>query len=539
MKNEISKARLKKVGSRERKSSASSEVVAFRNGNLLAISYALLVATTGVLCMLWAYPVSVDVDWQLSLPVGVVILLIAILSSRLLLGLIAPDLLRRNSRLLMLGTVAIFSIVITAFCVALASMPTANAIADSDVSRIAPFLFPYLLAPTLATLLAGPAAGISIGIGTTIANMIFVHDEAVLLPAAAMGLITTVVMTGLVAKVRRRAALLRTFILAGGIQFLGVVVYLTIKMAEGDSPTSIAETTVLCAGASVLSTVLAFTATIILLPILEHFFGACSNIRLNEFADLGSPLLQKLSLEAPGTYHHSIVVATLAAAAAERIGANPLIARVGSYYHDIGKLTKPSFYTENIRSDQRNPHDTISPNMSAVIIAAHVKEGIGLSMHYNLPPPVRDIIREHHGTSIMSWFLHKAKEEAKQKAEATKKDPEPVDESQFRYPGPRPTSREAGIVLLADCVEAASRSLERTTPSSIENLIDNIVRTKIDDEQLDCCLLTFVDVATVKRTFTVTLANILHPRIAYPKDDDTKEVQNDSNNRTASSDSSD
>lgn len=538
MKNEISKARLKKVGSRERKSSASCEVVAFRNGNVLAVFYALLVATIAMLCMMWAYPFSMDVGWQLRLPVGVVILFVSLLCSRLLLGLIAPDLLKRNSRLLMLCTVAIVSIVISASCVAITSLPNVTDFFGGDLSKIAPFLFPYLLAPTLATLLAGPAAGLSVGMGVTIANMIFVHDESVL-PAVAMGLITTVIITDIVAKVRRRAALLRTFILAGGMQFLGVVVHLAIKMAQGDSPSALAETTILCATASVFSTLLAFTSTIILLPVLEHFFGACSNIRLNEFADLGSPLLQKLSLEAPGTYHHSIVVATLASAAAERIGANPLIARVGSYYHDIGKLTKPTFYTENIRTDQRNPHDTISPNMSAVIIAAHVKEGIGLSMHYNLPPPVRDIIREHHGTSIISWFLHKAKEEAKHKAETLKKVPEPVDECQFRYPGPRPTTREAGIVLLADCVEAASRSLERATPSSIENLIDNIVRIKIDDEQLDCCRLTFIDVAIIKRTFTVTLANILHPRIAYPKDDDTKEVQNDSDNRTASSDTTD
>lgn len=538
MKNEISKARLKKVGSGERKSTASHEIVAFKNGNVLATLYAFFVAASAILCMLWAYPASMEADWLLRLPVGFVIMFVALFCSRLLLGIVAPDLLKRNSRLLMLCTIAIFSIIISAACVAMASMPAVIKLFGKDAPIMASFLFPNLLAPTLATLLAGPSAGISIGIGVMFANMIFVHDET-MLPAFAMGLITAVVITGIVATVRRRAALLRTFILGGCMQLLGVVVYLTITMARGDDQSSLGEITLFCTVAIALSTILSFTATIVLLPILEHFFGACSNIRLNEFADLVSPLLQKLSLEAPGTYHHSIVVATLAAAAAERIGANPLVARVGSYYHDIGKLTKPSFYTENIRSDQSNPHDTISPNMSAVIISAHVKEGIGLSLHYNLPAPVRDIIREHHGTSVMGWFLHKAKEEAKQKAETTKKDPETIDESQFRYPGPRPTTREAGIVLLADCVEAASRSLEKTTHSSIENLIDNIVKSKIDDEQLDCCRLTFIDIACIKRTFTTTLANILHPRIAYPKDDGTKEVPNDSDNRNTSSDTPD
>ncbi len=538
MKNEISKARLKKVGSRERKSTASSEVVAFRNGNVLATLYALFVAASAMLCMMWAYPLSMDANWQFQLPVGIVIVFVALFCARLLLGLIAPDLLKRNSRILMLCTVAMFSIFISAACIAMASLPALNDLFRVDLTKIAPFLFPYLLAPTLATLLAGPFAGISVGMGVGIANLIFIQDES-MLPAVAMGVVTTVVITGLVATVRRRAALLKTFILGAGMQLIGAVLYLTINFAKGDNPSSLAETTFICTVAVVLSTLLSFAATIVLLPILEHLFGACSNIRLNEFADLGSPLLQKLSLEAPGTYHHSIVVATLAAAAAERIGANPLVARVGAYYHDIGKLTKPSFYTENIRPEQGNPHDTLSPNMSAVIISAHVKEGIGLSLHYNLPPPVRDIIRQHHGTSVMGWFLHKAKEEAKLKAETTKKDPEAVDESQFRYPGPRPTTREAGIVLLADCVEAASRSLEKTTHSSIENLIDNIVKSKIDDEQLDCCRLTFIDIACIKRTFTTTLANILHPRIAYPKEADTKEVPNDSDNRNTSSDTPD
>lgn len=534
MKGQISKARLKKVGSRERKSNVPSEIVAFRNGNALAVLYACLTGAAGVLCMLWSYPVSLEVDWKLRLPIGIAILFVALLCSRLLLGLFAPEILKRNSRLLMLCTVSAFSLALSAACVTgagtLASTPALTNLISWDLVKAAPFLFPHLLAPALATLLSGPAAGISVGVGVTIANTAFIQDESVL-PAIVMGLIASVLITEIVAKVRRRFALLRVFMLGGAIQFLGVIVYAASKMAQNGPFTDLGPTIAFCTAALVFSTGLAFAAIIILLPLHEHFFGACSNIRLNEFADLSNPLLQKLSLEAPGTYHHSIVVATLASAAAERIGANALLARVASYYHDIGKITKPVYYTENTRGEHQSPHENISPNMSAVIIGAHVKEGIGLALHYNLPPPVRDVIREHHGTSIMTWFHHKAKEEARQKVEASGKEPDPVDESQFRYSGPRPTSRESGIVLLADSVEAASRSLERTTNSAIENLVDNIVRGKIDDEQLDCCQLSFIDVAIIKRTFTTTLSNILHPRIAYPKDDDTKESLNEDNHR--------
>lgn len=533
MKSEISKARLRGVVTREKKATATAEPRSFRNGNFLASLYIAILATVAVIAMLWAYPRSL---WSIRLPSGIVITFVALLGSRMMFGLIAQDMLKRNSRILMLCFVCIFSIILSAMCLVITTNPHIQDLFGFDLTKACPFLFPYLLAPALATLLVSPAAGISLGVGTMILNMLFVENTSVL-PALAIGVVTSVITTEVVGKVRKRTALLRAFVLAGGMQFLGVLIYLTMEMALGKDSESLAEATLVSAVSSIISTVFSFGFTVILLPILEHIFAACSNIRLNEFSDLGSPLLQRLSLEAPGTYHHSIVVANLAAAAADRIGANALLARVGSYYHDIGKLSKPSFYTENIGAGQQSPHQNISPNMSTVIIAAHVKEGIGISLHYNLPPPILDIIREHHGTGIMSWFLHKAKEEAKAKAAETKSDPQPVDESQFRYPGPRPSTREAGIVLLADSVEAASRSLEKPVPTLIENLVDQIVKTKIDDEQLDCCPLSFIDVAIIKRTFTSTLSNILHARIAYPKDDDSKEAPHDADNRNSPAES--
>ncbi len=530
MKIEISKTRLKKVGSRERKFLASIEDVSFRNGTVLALLYGLLVAGAALGLAFWSGQTEAG-EFGAQLPHTLGAAFVALLCARVLMGLVVPDLLRRNSRILMLCLVGVSSAALSSFCVAVSAWPVLERHLDFEVARVAPFLFPLLFAPALATLLAGPAAGIAVGIGSTLLNQVFVPGSEAL-PALAGGLVAAVAAPRLTANVKRRTALLRAFIAGGCVQMLGVVVLFTSGLAVDGLTDDLLAKTLFAAGSTVVSAGLAFAATVLLLPLMEHLFGACSNIRLNDYADLGHALLQKLSLAAPGTYHHSMVTATLAAAAADRIGANALLARVGSYYHDIGKLTKPNYYTENARQEQGNPHDAISPNMSAVIIAAHVKEGIGLALHYNLPPPVRDIIREHQGTSVMHWFLHKAKEEAKAKAAASGAEPEAVDESQFRYPGPRPTTKESGIVLLADSIEAASRSLERPVPGAIENLVNNIVSGKIDDEQLDCCPLSFLDVALVKRTFTTSLTNILHARVAYPSDDKPKEAKNDAEPRS-------
>ena len=532
MKFEISRTRLKKVGSRERKFLAGIEEVAFRNGNLLALLYALGVVAATLGCAFWSVRATTGDEFGTQLPRALAAVLVALLCSRILMGIDGRDLLKRNSRILMLCLVGVFGAAFSALGVVAAAAPALERHLDFEVARIAPFLFPLLFAPALATLLAGPAAGVAIGVGAALLNLVFVPETGVL-PALAGGIVIAVAAPPLVANVKRRTALLRAFIAGGCVQLLGVVVLFSSRLAADGISDELLREALFAAGATVVSAGFAFAATVLLLPLLEHLFGACSNIRLNDYADLGHSLLQKLSLAAPGTYHHSVVVATLSAAAADRIGANSLLARVGSYYHDIGKLTKPNYYTENARPDQANPHDGISPNMSAVIIAAHVKEGIGLALHYNLPPPIRDIIREHQGTSVMHWFLHKAKEDAKAKAEAGKTDPATVDESQFRYSGPRPSTKESGIVLLADSIEAASRSLERPTHGAIENLVNNIVSGKIDDEQLDCCPLSFLDVALIKRTFTTSLTNILHARVAYPADEKSKEAKHDADHRSA------
>jgi len=272
--------------------------------------------------------------------------------------------------------------------------------------------------------------------------------------------------------------------------------------------------TVSCIGSGILSAVLA----LLILPLLEHLFGITSDITLLEFSDLGHPLLQRLALEAPGTYHHSLVVANIAQAAAEVIGANSLEARVSAYFHDIGKLTKPNFFAENIHL-QENPHDNLPPSMSTLIITSHVKEGLSLAMLHKLPEPVRRAIQEHHGTSMLQCFHHKAVSQLELEMGIDGAQVTRVDDHHFRYAGPRPSTRVSGIICLADAVEATSRSIEKPTPGHIENMVNEIVRKRLEDGQLDDCELSLLELSKIRRTFVFTLTTMLHGRIAYPKNE--------------------
>ncbi len=224
-------------------------------------------------------------------------------------------------------------------------------------------------------------------------------------------------------------------------------------------------------------------------------------------------------MEAPGTYHHSLILANLAQAAADDIGANSLLARVCAYFHDVGKLTKPDFFAENL-NQRGNPHDDLPPSMSTLVITSHVKEGLSLAMMHKLPTPVKAVIQEHHGTSLVSCFHHKAKS---QKESEVAGGNDRIDEGDFRYAGPRPSFKESAIICLADSVEAASRSIEKTTPGHIEQLVTAIVNSKLTDGQLDDCELSLQELTRVKRSFVFTLTNMLHGRVPYPKDDDNQQ----------------
>ena len=246
-----------------------------------------------------------------------------------------------------------------------------------------------------------------------------------------------------------------------------------------------------------------------LLPVIEHIFGYTTDVKLLEIANLEHPLLEKMMVEAPGTYHHSIVAGNLSKAAAESIGAHPLLARVSAYYHDIGKLKMPHYFIEN-RKDFEDAHKALSPNMSALIILSHVKEGVELAEKYKLGNKIKDIINEHHGTSIVSFFYNRAKEMENPSLHV-------IEEKDFRYAGPRPQTKEAGIVMLADAVEASSRILDEPTPKRIENHVQNVIENIFLDGQLDECELTLKDLHAIQKSFITILIGIFHQRIEYPE----------------------
>jgi putative nucleotidyltransferase with HDIG domain len=265
-------------------------------------------------------------------------------------------------------------------------------------------------------------------------------------------------------------------------------------------------------------------ATIVggVIPMLEPLFQITTDISWLEASDLNHPLLRRMTIEAPGTYHHSLVVANLAEAAAEAIGANATLCRVCAYFHDVGKLVKPDYFTENM-SFERNPHEDLAPTMSALIIIAHVKEGVDLALKYKLNQRIIDIIQEHHGTSLVYYFYKRAlqmHEDARAGGKIMKMRPDDIPEvceESFRYSGPKPQTKESAIVSLADAVESASRSLEKPTPAKIEQLVNDIIDQRISDRQLDECNLTLRDIRIIAERFRFTLMTMLHSRIAYPR----------------------
>ena len=244
-------------------------------------------------------------------------------------------------------------------------------------------------------------------------------------------------------------------------------------------------------------------------PLIETLFSYTTDIKLLEQANFNSPVLRELMARAPGTYHHCVLVGNLVEAAAEVINANPLLARVAAYYHDIGKISKPLYFIENV-CDAENRHDRLSPSMSALILISHVKEGGELAKEHRLGQPIIDIIRQSHGTGLITYFYQKAKKNAALEGKE-------VDEREFRYPGPKPQTREAGLVLLADHVEAASRTLADPTPARIQGMVQKIINNIFIDGQLDECELTLKNLHEIAKSFNRILTGIYHQRIEYPE----------------------
>jgi hypothetical protein len=248
-------------------------------------------------------------------------------------------------------------------------------------------------------------------------------------------------------------------------------------------------------------------ASLGLLPLVEIAFGVTTDISLLELSDQNHPALRRLLIQAPGTYHHSLIVGNLSEAASTAIGGNALFARVASYYHDLGKVDRPEYFIENEPAG-RSRHEGLSPTISSLIITSHVRDGVALAKHHRLPPAIVDVIREHHGTSLVEFFYRAAIEEANDR---------PVEEHLFRYPGPKPQSRESGIVLVADSVEAASRALEEPTSARLTKLVKDITMRRLLDGQFDECGLTFRELRIIRETFVKVLISMFHARVPYPK----------------------
>lgn len=272
------------------------------------------------------------------------------------------------------------------------------------------------------------------------------------------------------------------------------------------------------------------------IPLVESVFKYTTDIKLLELANLNTPVLRQLMVQAPGTYHHSIVVGNLAEAGAEAIGANPLLSRVAAYYHDIGKIKKPLYFVEN-QSGSENRHDKLTPSMSALVLIAHVKDGVELARESKLGDDLIDILRQHHGTALMKFFYDKAKN-------LQDPDVQQVDERDYRYPGPKPQTREAALIMLADAVEAAGRTLTDPTPARIQGMVQKIINNIFIDGQLDECELTLKDLHNIAKSFNRILAGIFHYRIDYPEPvhkekDPTKKKNGDDTDRGTGADAKD
>lgn len=301
----------------------------------------------------------------------------------------------------------------------------------------------------------------------------------------------------LVTKIKNRTNIINTGIYIGMTKvFTVLTIAVCMDMEFIDS--------LIKSGALFLSGAFTGMLTIALLPYFERTFNILTNIKLLELGDLSQPLLRRLAVSAPGTFHHSMMVATLSEQATEAIGGNHVLARVASYYHDIGKMKRPKFYVEN-QADGINPHNNLSPTLSTLIITSHTKDGDEMGREYNLPKEIRDIMYEHQGTTLLAYFYNKAKQNNPS-----------LEESDFRYSGPKPRSKESAVIMLADSIEAAVRSLDEKTPVTIEKMLRKIIGSKIEEQQLSDADLTFKEIEIIIKSFTKVLMSIHHVRIKYP-----------------------
>lgn len=409
-----------------------------------------------------------------------------------------PNLVDNPLRLYLLVMILLVTFTISRFFIFLSSAlsaftPQINITAYS-------YAIPFALGGMLVTVLVDAQLGVIFSVLVGILAAIQMGGEFGIFLLAAMGGMGAVYG---VIRAKQRTVLLKTGLVIG---IVNVAVIIPLHFMKGRLFSI--ELLHDCLGGLANGLLVAIIASAVI-PVLEIIFKVTTDIKLLEISDMNQPLLKRLALEAPGTYQHSIVVGSLAEAAAESVGANPLLARIAAYYHDIGKVSKPEYFVEN-QVNQVNKHDKLSPNMSSLILNSHIKEGLELARQYKLPPLIMEVIQQHHGTSLIQFFYQKAKQQEKAHVQIIKKE-------DFSYPGPRPQTKESGIIMLSDVLEASSRALSNQTPQKLEELVRRTIHEIYNAGQLDECDLTLKNLNQIATAFIRILTSVFHARIEYPR----------------------
>jgi len=367
----------------------------------------------------------------------------------------------------------------------------------------------YLLPVAFVSLMVTALFDYRLGLVTTIFACVMVPLVAVLPPQTGfVGLLAgTAAVYGLL-KMRSRSNFYSVFVLLAGTYIVGVI---AVELGQVEKASDLYHQLLWGVGNGLFCSL----SAMFLLPIFEGIFNLTTRFTLLELTDLNKPILKRLNMEAPGTYHHSMLLGTLVDAVAPSVGADPLRARVMAYYHDIGKILKPEYYAEN-QDAGFNKHEKITPQMSALILLSHVKDGVELAREEKLPEMVVDAIMQHHGTTVMAYFYQKALETDSHSS---------VNKDDFRYPGPRPRSKEAACLMLADTVEPAVRSLSDPSPANVRNMVAKLINVRAQDGELDESGLTLNDLAKIREKFISLLTGIYHKRVKYPGQDEEKVKQ--------------
>ena len=401
-----------------------------------------------------------------------------------------PDIYNNINKLILLSIISIFIVLL---------------------AKIAGQVSGYLIPMASASMLIAISFNPNIAILLTVLLSLLIG----FIPGGALNYILVSVISGIIAiysiqKAIQRSSLTRAGLLIAGVNIIAISV---LGLINNEDYYLILQSNLW----GVLNGFLAVILTIGILPFLESYFDITTSFKLMELSNPNQPLLKKMIVEAPGTYHHSIVVGNLSETAAEEIGGNALLARVGAIYHDIGKIKRPYFFTEN-QEAYRNIHDDMEPSLSALVIASHVKEGIELAKKNKLPKDIIDIITQHHGTGLITYFFNRAVKENDSAVDA-------VAEENYRYSGPKPQTKEAGIILLADSLEAATRTLTNPTATRIKTLVKEIIQKNLESGQLEECDLTLKDLDKIGDSFARILTGMFHTRVEYPDDDLIKKAK--------------